>query len=98
MPARSEKESRAALHLSRVDVALNGRRVLKDIDLDMNPGDNWAIVGPNGSGKTTLLKVINGYQRVSKGEVTIFGESLARLTFGRLEGKLEWSALILMIL
>jgi len=60
--------------LSSVTVVLGGKKVLQNINLHVKRGENWAVVGPNGSGKTTLLKVINGYQRIAKGSVSVFGE------------------------
>ena len=73
MPLR---QGATILHLSGVGVALNGNIILRDVNIEVRLGDNWAIVGPNGSGKTTLLKVINGYQRVSSGEVRVFEEKV----------------------
>ena len=57
-----------------MNVLLGGKKVLHNINLEVRSGENWAVVGPNGSGKTTLLKVINGYQRISQGGVSVFGE------------------------
>lgn len=44
----------------KVDLGYGRRRVLKDIDFDVEAGDFLGIVGPNGAGKTTLLKAILG--------------------------------------
>lgn len=45
------------------------QKVIKGIDLTIQSGDRWAIVGGNGSGKTTLLRLLSGLIRPSKGEV-----------------------------
>ncbi len=50
---------------------------LKDINLDIMPGQFWMIVGPNGAGKTTLLKIIATLAKPSQGEVIIQTDSLA---------------------
>ncbi len=52
-----------------------GHPVLKDIDLEIMPGDFLALIGPNGGGKTTLLKVILGLIRPMSGTVRVFGRS-----------------------
>lgn len=62
------------MKLSGVAATLGGKRVLSDVDLQINLGENWAIVGPNGSGKTTLLKIMNGYLRPSEGRIEALGE------------------------
>jgi iron complex transport system ATP-binding protein len=49
------------------------RRVLDGVDLELNPGETVALLGPNGSGKTTLLRVLAGTLPPSEGSVTLFG-------------------------
>lgn len=48
------------LRASGVSVALGGRTVLRDVDLEAQPGEVLALLGPNGAGKSTLLKAIAG--------------------------------------
>ncbi|MAP80819.1 MAG: copper ABC transporter ATP-binding protein [Aequorivita sp.] len=50
--------------------------VLKGIDLSINQGGIFAILGPNGSGKTTLIKSILGMVLPDSGEISINGKSL----------------------
>ena len=52
-----------------VAVRLGGRTVLRDIDLDIGPGEIVTIVGPNGSGKSTLLRVLVGALKPSAGRI-----------------------------
>ena len=53
---------------------------LKDISLEIPEGQFVAIVGTSGSGKTTLLNVIGGLDSGWKGEVSIAGQSIAKLS------------------
>ncbi len=56
-----------------------GSRVLWDgLDLDVEPGEFVAVLGPNGSGKTSLLRVLLGLQPLSSGTVRVVGEPPGR--------------------
>lgn len=50
--------------------------VLSGIDLNINEGGIFAILGPNGSGKTTLIKSILGMVIPNKGTITVMGENI----------------------
>lgn len=51
----------------------NGFQALKDINLDIQPGEILALLGPNGAGKTTLISIICGIVNASGGEVKVKG-------------------------
>jgi zinc transport system ATP-binding protein len=55
--------------LKRAGVARNGRPILVDVDMHLDPGEIVTIVGPNGAGKTTLLKVALGLVKPDSGSV-----------------------------
>jgi putative spermidine/putrescine transport system ATP-binding protein len=45
------------------------------VDLDIRPGEFFAMLGPSGSGKTTCLRLIAGFEQPTGGHIEIFGES-----------------------
>ena len=49
---------------------------MRNIDLQIFPGDHKAIIGPNGSGKTTLFNVITGILPATSGRVILFGQDV----------------------
>ncbi len=55
------------IELHHVDVALNGKTVLRDLSWCLRSGEQWAVLGPNGSGKSTFLKLIRGELRPQPG-------------------------------
>jgi putative ABC transport system ATP-binding protein len=54
--------------------------VLADIDLDVNAGDYFALMGPSGSGKSTLLNLIAGIDKPSGGQIRVGGVDIALLS------------------
>jgi Fe-S cluster assembly ATP-binding protein len=63
------------LLIEDLQVELAGKVLLKDIDLEVKPGETHILFGPNGSGKTSLLMTIMGYPQyvVKKGKITFKG-------------------------
>jgi iron complex transport system ATP-binding protein len=67
-----------AVELIGVEVRISGRRVLGPIDLRVEPGERWMLLGPNGSGKTTLLSVMGAWRHASAGAATVLGRRVGR--------------------
>jgi len=67
-----------ALRARSVTVSLGGRTVLRNIDVEANPGEVLALLGPNGAGKSTLLKALAGLLPY-EGNVEIGGVEVASL-------------------
>ncbi len=55
--------------ISKVSLTFVGRKLFRDVGLQVEPGDRIGIVGPNGSGKTTLLRLIAGEISPDSGEI-----------------------------
>jgi ABC-2 type transport system ATP-binding protein len=54
----------------------SGHQALKDVSLDIAPGEILALLGPNGAGKTTLISIICGIVNASSGSVTVAGHDI----------------------
>ncbi len=69
------------LSIKNLHAAVDGKEILKGLNLEVKAGEVHAIMGPNGSGKSTLASVIagNDYFDVSEGQVILDGEDLADL-------------------
>ncbi|QWC85812.1 ABC transporter ATP-binding protein [Nocardioidaceae bacterium] len=67
-----------AVALDDVAVALEGRPVLRGIDLRVGSGEFVALLGANGSGKSTLVRTVVGLLPTTRGRVELFGEPVER--------------------
>jgi ABC-type multidrug transport system ATPase subunit len=54
------------------------RLALKDVDLEVSPGETVAILGRNGAGKSTLIRILAGIAAPTSGVVRVFGEDPRR--------------------
>ena len=70
------------LEIRSLCAEVDGKEILKGIDLDVNEGEIHAIMGPNGAGKSTLSAVLTGkpQYRVTGGSAVFMGRNLLEMT------------------
>jgi branched-chain amino acid transport system permease protein len=68
-----ERTANDGLRAEGISLAFSGLRVLREVDLALDPGEALGLIGPNGAGKTTLLNVLSGFQRADAGTVSLDG-------------------------
>ena len=66
------------LEIKNLHANINGKEILKGINLTVRPGEVHAIMGPNGAGKSTLSSVLAGNPafEVTEGEIIFNGKDL----------------------
>ena len=71
----------SVLRIQGLRAAVDGREILRGVDLEVASGEVHAVMGPNGSGKSTLSHVLMGREdyEVTGGSVTVDGEELLGL-------------------
>jgi D-xylose transport system ATP-binding protein len=65
-----------------MSVSFGGVHAVRDVSIDLRPGEILGLLGGNGAGKSTLIKTLSGAQRADSGEIYINGE-LATITSPR---------------
>lgn len=68
----------SVVSLSGASLKFGQRTLWEDLDLDIRPGEFFAVLGPNGSGKTSFLKVLLGLQKLQSGQATLGGRAVER--------------------
>ena len=70
------------LEIKNLHASINGKEILKGVDLTINKGEVHAIMGPNGNGKSTLASIIAGRDTfdVTQGEILYEGKNLFELS------------------
>src|SRR4051812_12825959 len=64
----------SAVSFKQVSRHFGSVRAVDAVDLDIVPGEFFAMLGPSGSGKTTCLRLIAGFEQPTSGHIEIFGE------------------------
>ncbi len=74
-------EDNKLIEIRDLNVSVDGKEVLKDLNLSVSAGETVVLFGPNGSGKTSLLKTIMGIPgyRVDRGSILFKGRDITSL-------------------
>jgi sulfonate transport system ATP-binding protein len=84
-----------SLRVQSLSKSYGDRRVLRDIELALAPGEFVAIVGRSGCGKSTLLRAVAGLERIDAGRVTIGRGEVAEVRMMFQESRLlPWKSVI----
>ncbi|OGU74889.1 MAG: Fe-S cluster assembly ATPase SufC [Ignavibacteria bacterium RBG_16_34_14] len=70
------------LEIKNLHASIDGKKILKGINLKINTGEVHAIMGPNGSGKSTLAQILAGREdyEITKGEIIYEGKNLLEMS------------------
>jgi len=71
--------STSALSTRGLDKSFGSLVVASGIELDLPPGERYALIGPNGAGKTTLINLITGMLKPDKGRIFLGGDEITML-------------------
>ena len=71
----------SVLEIKNLHVEIDGKEILKGVDLTIKQGEIHAVMGPNGTGKSTLAQAIMGHPsyEVTEGEVLLDGENILEM-------------------
>lgn len=79
----SSQEKEPVFKIENLHFSYGGVEVLSDINLTIQAGERWVILGANGSGKSTLLKLLDGLYFATAGRITALGMDLTAQTFAQ---------------
>lgn len=66
----------AAVSLQKVSRHFGLVKAMDEVDMEVAPGEFFAMLGPSGSGKTTCLRLIAGFEQPTAGRIEIFGDAV----------------------
>ncbi|MDQ2779093.1 MAG: ABC transporter ATP-binding protein [Pseudomonadota bacterium] len=69
---------KVSVQCRNVRLSYGSTEVLKDVSINVEPGEFYALLGPSGSGKSTLLRLIAGFNQQQSGQVLIDGVDISR--------------------
>jgi spermidine/putrescine transport system ATP-binding protein len=68
-----------AIHIAGLSKRFGETSAVAGIDLDVHPGEFFALLGPSGCGKTTMLRMIAGFEEPTSGRILLDGQDLAHV-------------------
>ena len=83
-PGPAPINGRSWLTAQNLTFAYNGKPVLRDVDIELEPGCMVGVIGPNGAGKSTLVRLLGRLLDPAEGSVSLNGRDLAQWKPGEL--------------
>lgn len=68
--------NKVSLEARHISLSYGATEVLRDVNIRIEPGEFFALLGPSGSGKSTLLRLIAGFNQHQRGELLIDGKDI----------------------
>ena len=75
-----QRHAAPAVAIESLRVTIEGRTLIDDLTLAMQPGERWCLLGANGAGKTMLLRTLAGLHCAAAGSIRLYGKPLGRWT------------------
>lgn len=69
------------LQTNHLTKRIDGKELVKDVNIHVKKGEIYGFLGPNGAGKTTVMKMITNLWKPSEGTVELFGETLENTSY-----------------
>jgi len=76
--AQQERRPGASLRASSVSRSFAGIQALRDVSIELGPGEVIGLIGPNGAGKSTLVNILSGFDQPSRGRVMLEDRDVTR--------------------
>jgi iron(III) transport system ATP-binding protein len=94
MDTAPHPQRKVRVEMENVSLAYGKTQVLRDVSVNIEPGEFFALLGPSGSGKSTLLRMLAGFSQPQSGSIKVDGADIVRRTAAALElvGLAEYGA------
>jgi iron(III) transport system ATP-binding protein len=76
---KMESPGKMKVEVIDISMAYGATRVLQAVNITIEPGEFFALLGPSGSGKSTLLRLVAGFNQAQAGRILIGGEDVSRV-------------------
>jgi len=73
---KEEAEMTYILQTNQLTKTIDGKELVKNINMNVKKGEIYGFVGPNGAGKTTVMKMLTNLWKPTSGNIELFGEKL----------------------
>lgn len=80
MPMKNRK-SENIVQTNQLTKIIDGRELVKEVDMHVKKGEIYGFLGPNGAGKTTVMKMLTNLWKPTSGTVELFGETLTPTSY-----------------
>jgi ABC-type cobalamin/Fe3+-siderophores transport system ATPase subunit len=78
------------IEFNNVTVTSHNFFILRDVSITFSEGEFVTVLGPNGAGKTTFVKCITGLQKITSGEIKIFGTNIKNCSLTKIRKKIGY--------